>query len=474
MSQSRIGVTGLAVMGQNLARNLARHGIPVVVHNRTAARTEELVARHGGEGPMTPAYSLEELAAALPRPRRVLLMVKAGKPVDAVIAELLPHLEPGDILIDGGNSWYEDTRRRGAELARHGIRFIGAGISGGEEGALHGPSIMPGGPEDAYREVEEALTTIAARVGGVPCCAYIGPDGAGHYVKTVHNGIEYAVMQAIGEAYDLLRSVLGLAPAELAGALATAPGGGSSFLLEITAEVLRKTDEASGRPLVDVILDEAEQKGTGRWSVQSALELGVPVPAIAEAVQARSLSADREARLEAARILPGPAPAGGGDGDLVEAVRTALHAATLVAYAQGFQLMAAASEHHGWKLDLGTIATIWRGGCIIRASFLDQVREAFARQPGLRNLLLAPAFRDAMAGAQGAWRRTVAVAAAAGVPTPVLSSALAWYDGYRRERTPASLIQGMRDYFGAHTYRRLDRPGSFHTRWAQDGKEVEA
>jgi 6-phosphogluconate dehydrogenase len=476
-AECQFGVTGLATMGQNLARNVARHGFPVAVHNRTASRTRELLERHGDEGPMVGAFSVEELIAALERPRRILVMVKAGPPVDAVLDELAPRLDPGDVLIDGGNSFFEDTRRRERSLGERGLRFLGTGVSGGEEGALHGPSIMPGGAAEAYAAVEPILTAIAAQVDGTPCCTHIGPDGAGHYVKMVHNGIEYADMQLIAEAYDLLGHGLGMGAGELAGVFeAWNQGDLDSFLIETTAKVLRQGDAATGRPLVDLILDEAEQKGTGRWTAQSALELGVPITGITEAVFARVLSSQQAQRAAASKVLPGPAgrldPAGA-DG-FVDAVRDALYASKVVAYAQGFEQIAAAAEQYGWGVDLGGLATIWRGGCIIRARFLDRIKEAYERHPDLRNLLLADYFRDAVAGVQDAWRRVVASAVRLGVPTPAFASSLAYYDGYRRERSPANLIQGLRDFFGAHTYRRLDRPGSFHTRWSEDGREVEA
>ncbi|MCO5993506.1 NADP-dependent phosphogluconate dehydrogenase [Actinoallomurus sp. WRP9H-5] len=474
MMGSQIGVTGLAVMGQNLARNIARHGFPVAVHNRTESRTKQLIEHHGDEGDFTPAYSLEEFVAALDRPRRIIIMVKAGAPVDAVIKDLIPLLDAGDIIIDGGNSHYEDTRRRVAELAEHDLHFVGAGISGGEEGALNGPSIMPGGPREAYTPVEPILTAIAAQVDGTPCCAYIGPDGAGHYVKMAHNGIEYADMQLIAEAYDLLTHAAGLSAPEIARVFEQWNEGDlESFLIEITAKVLAHTDETTGGPLVDVILDEAEQKGTGRWTAQSALELGVPVTAITEAVFARALSARKDERTKASKILPGPSAGQAGD-DFVDAVRDALYASKVVAYAQGFEQIRAASKEYDWDVQPGTLATIWRGGCIIRARFLDRIKDAYDRDPELSNLLLDDYFRDAVAGAQDAWRKVVRTAVELGVPTPAFSSALAYYDGFRRERGPASLLQGLRDFFGAHTYRRTDREGVFHTLWSEDGREVSA
>jgi 6-phosphogluconate dehydrogenase len=460
-------------MGQNLARNVASRGVPVAVYNRTRSRTERMMREHDAEGDFTPATELPAFVAALARPRTILIMVKAGSPVDEAIAELRPHLEPGDIVIDGGNSHFEDTRRRAAELEAAGLGFLGSGISGGEEGALHGPSVMPGGSRDAYDHVAPILTRIAAQVDGVPCCTYIGPDGAGHYVKMVHNGIEYADIQLIAEAYDFLGQALGLGPAEQSAIFREWNRGDlDSYLIQITAEVLAKVDRATGRPLVDVILDQAEQKGTGRWTAQDALDLGVPVTAITEAVFARSLSALKARRVEASRTLSGPAGAARATERLVDALRDALYASKVVAYAQGFDQMAAASAEYGWDLDLGALATIWRGGCIIRARFLDRIREAYAERPDLGSLLLAPYFRDAVAAGQDAWRRVVATAIELGVPTPAFASALAYYDGYRRERSPANLVQGLRDYFGAHGYHRVDREGAFHTRWAQDGEEV--
>jgi 6-phosphogluconate dehydrogenase len=471
---SEFGITGLAVMGQNLARNLARHGIPVAVHNRTEARTRELIERYGHEGPFTPTTTVQELVGALERPRRILIMVKAGPPVDAVIDELAPLLERGDVLIDGGNSFFQDTRRREASLRERGLEFIGTGISGGEEGALDGPSIMPGGSTEAYASVEHLLTAIAAKVDGTPCCTYVGPDGAGHYVKMVHNGIEYADMQLIVEAYDLLRTALGLDAGQLSEIFRQWNEGDlESFLIEITARVLGHTDAATGRPLVDVIEDEAEQKGTGRWTAQSALDLGVPITAITEAVFARMLSARKDERVTAAKILPGPSGGASPGDNLIDDVRDALYASKVVAYAQGFDQIATASEEFDWGIHLGSMATIWRGGCIIRARFLDRIRAAYEQDPQLRNLLLADYFRDAVAGAQPAWRRVVGTAVELGVPTPAFASSLAYYDGLRRERGPANLLQGLRDFFGAHTYHRTDRLGTFHTRWAQDGEEVQ-
>ncbi|HYW23417.1 MAG TPA: NADP-dependent phosphogluconate dehydrogenase [Terriglobales bacterium] len=475
MTSIPFGVFGLAVMGQNLARNVASRGVSVAVYNRTPARTHRMLEEHGSEASFVPGYDVPAFVASIDRPRTVLIMVKAGPPVDEAIAELRPHLAAGDIVIDGGNSYFGDTRRRAADLEAAGLRFLGTGISGGEEGALRGPSLMPGGTREAYSHVEALFTTIAAQVTGDPCCAYMGPDGAGHYVKMVHNGIEYADIQLIAEAYDFLGQALGLgAPEQAAIFREWNRGDLDSYLIQITAEVLARHDAVTGRPLVDVILDEAEQKGTGKWTSQEALELGVPVTAITEAVFARTVSAQKARRVAAARALAGPGGVARDSSGLVDAVRDALYASKVVAYAQGFEQMAAASAQYGWNLDFATIATIWRGGCIIRARFLDRIKDAYEEQPELQSLLLAPYFRDAVGAAQDAWRRVVRTAIELGVPAPAFSSALAYYDGYRRERTPANLIQGLRDYFGAHTYRRLDRPGSFHTRWAQDGVEVEA
>jgi 6-phosphogluconate dehydrogenase len=466
---------GLAVMGQNLARNVASRGVSVAVYNRTASRTQRMMAEHGSEGQFVPGTDIGSFVASIDRPRTIMVMVKAGPAVDEAIAELRPHLAAGDVVVDGGNSHFGDTRRRSAELEGTGLGFIGTGVSGGEEGALLGPSIMPGGTPEAYQQVEAIFTRIAAQVDGNPCCAHMGTDGAGHYVKMVHNGIEYADIQLIAEAYDFLGQALGLGAPEQASIFREWNRGHlDSYLIQITAEVLAKVDAATGKPLVDVILDEAEQKGTGRWTAQDALELGVPVTAITEAVFARSLSAQKARRVAASRVLAGPSgPALGAD-RLVDAVRDALYASKIVAYAQGFEQLATASARYDWKLDFGSIATIWRGGCIIRARFLNRIREAYLAQPDLESLLLAPYFRDAVADAQGAWRRVVQASIEIGVPVPAFSSALAYYDGFRRERTPANLVQGLRDYFGAHTYRRLDREGAFHTRWAQDGSEVEA
>ncbi|WP_019854720.1 NADP-dependent phosphogluconate dehydrogenase [Actinopolyspora mortivallis] len=473
--KAHIGVTGLAVMGRNLARNLARNGHRVAVHNRHRERTDELLELFGSEGEFVPSYSLRELVDSLQRPRRVVVMVKAGGPTDAVLAELVPLLDEQDIVVDAGNANFEDTRRREAELAERGVRFVGAGVSGGEEGALHGPSIMPGGDSSAYRDLEPTLRSIAADVEGVPCVTHVGPDGAGHFVKMVHNGIEYADMQLIAEAYDLLRGVLGHTPAESAETFRSFDRGRlNSYLIGITAEVLDHTDERTGRPFVDVVLDQAEQKGTGRWTVQNALELASPVSGIAEAVFARSLSGNTELRA-AGSGLPGPRGARTPEREqFVADVEQALYASKIVAYAQGFDQIRAGSHAYGWNIDLASVAAIWRGGCIIRAKFLDRIRAAYEQNPGLASLLADEDFRQALSGAQESWRRVVATAAEFGLPTPGISSALAYYDTVRAERLPAALVQGQRDYFGAHTYRRTDLDGVFHTEWAGDRSEHEA
>ncbi|MFB4294135.1 NADP-dependent phosphogluconate dehydrogenase [Nonomuraea sp. ATR24] len=472
MELADIGVTGLATMGRNLARNLARHGYAVAVHNRTESRTQQLVREFGGEGTFLPSQDLARFVASLKRPRRAIIMVKAGPGTDAVIDELAALMEPGDMIVDGGNAYFEDTRRREAALRERGIHFVGTGISGGEEGALNGPSIMPGGSKESWEALGPILQDISAKVDGVPCAVHVGPDGAGHFVKMVHNGIEYSDMQLIAESYDLLRQALGATPAELAGVFREWNQGDlDSYLIEITAEVLDQVDAETGKPFVDVVVDRAEQKGTGRWTVQSALELGVPVTGIAEAVFARALSGHPEQREAARPLLQGPELTGTGGKELVEDVRQALYASKIVAYAQGFDQMAAASKEYGWDLDLGAMATIWRGGCIIRAKFLDRIRAAYDADRALPTLLADPSFAEALNAAQESWRRVVATAVKIGVPTPGFSSALAYYDGLRRDRLPAALVQGLRDYFGAHTYLRVDKEGAYHTDWSGDRAE---
>jgi 6-phosphogluconate dehydrogenase len=473
---THFGLTGLATMGANLARNVAHHDIPVAVHNRTTSRMQRFLKEHGSEGPISGQASTEEWVAAIARPRVLMSMVQAGAATDAVIDDVVPHLDAGDIMIDGGNAYFRDTQRRHAKLAQQGIHFLGVGVSGGEEGALKGPSIMPGGDAKAYDDnVKPIFETIAAQVDGTPCCTYVGADGAGHFVKMVHNGIEYADMQLIAESYDLLRNACGFEVAEIAERFkGWNESELESFLIEISARVLAKTDPGTGRPLVDVIVDAAEQKGTGRWTAQNALELGVPLTGITEAVFARGLSALKSQREYASERLAGPSASASGDEQLAQDLEHALYASKIVSYAQGFAQVAAAADDEGWDIDLGAMATIWRGGCIIRARFLDRIREAYDDEPTLNNLMLADFFAKALAEAQDPWRRVVGRAAELGIPTPAFSSSLAYYDGYRRARGPASLIQGLRDLFGAHTYRRVDREGSFHILWSGDGSETEA
>jgi 6-phosphogluconate dehydrogenase len=471
---AQIGVTGLAVMGRNLARNLARHGYPVALHNRSYERTQSLVEQHGDEGTFVPSESMTEFVASLAKPRAVIVMVKAGGPTDAVIDELVPLLDEGDIVVDCGNAHYADTRRREAALREHGLHFVGCGVSGGEEGALNGPSIMPGGSAESYEKLGPIFESIAAQVDGTPCCVHVGPDGAGHFVKMVHNGIEYADMQLIAEAYDLLRAALGATPKEIADIFRSWNEGDlDSFLIEITAQVLGHVDAETGNAFVDVVVDEAEQKGTGRWTVQSALDLGIPITGIAEATFARALSAHPEQRAAARETFGSDVAALDiPDRDaFVEDVRRALYASKVIAYAQGFDHIKAGSDEYDWNVDRGAMATIWRGGCIIRARFLDRIREAYDGTPDLPSLLVDPYFADAVRAGADSWRRVVAQAASAGIPTPAFSSSLAYYDGLRRDRLPAALIQGLRDNFGAHTYRRVDREGSFHTEWAGDRHE---
>ncbi|MFF8841774.1 NADP-dependent phosphogluconate dehydrogenase [Streptomyces sp. NPDC015127] len=473
---AQIGVTGLAVMGRNLARNFARNGLTVAVHNRTAARMRALVEEFGDEGAFVAAESAEEFVAALERPRRLVVMVKAGEATDAVIEEFAPLLDEGDVIIDGGNAHFADTRRREKDLRERGIHFVGAGISGGEEGALNGPSIMPGGSAESYASLGPLLERIAAKApDGTPCVTHVGPDGAGHFVKMVHNGIEYADMQLIAEAYHLLRAVAGYSPEQIARTFRSWNEGRlDSYLIEITAEVLAHTDAATGRPFVDVVTDQAEQKGTGRWTVQMALDLGVPVPGIAEAVFARSLSGHAGLR-DSSRALPGPAarPLGADEAArFADRVEQALYASKIVSYTQGFHQVRAGSETYGWDVDAGAVAAIWRAGCIIRAAFLDRIRAAYEAQPELPSLLADKQFAEEIGAAQDDWREVVATAARQGVPTPGFSAALAYYDALRAERLPAALTQGQRDFFGAHTYRRTDRKGSFHTLWGGDRSEV--
>jgi 6-phosphogluconate dehydrogenase len=474
--RATIGLTGLAVMGGNLARNIARHGHTIAVHNRTTARTTALVEEFGDEGTFVPSESMADFVASIERPRAIVIMVKAGEPTDAVIDELVPLLDEDDIVVDGGNAHFTDTLRREQALKEHGLHFVGMGVSGGEEGALNGPSIMVGGSDHAYERLGPILESIAAQVDGTPCCTHVGPDAAGHFVKMVHNGIEYADMQLIAESYDLLRNVAELEPVRIAEVFRDWNGGDlESFLIEITAVVLEHRDAETGRPFVDVVKDAAEQKGTGRWTVQSALDLGVPVTGIAEATFARSLSGHAEQRAAAREVFAtDPEGAQLADRDaFVDDVRAALYASKVVAYAQGFDQIAAGSDEHGWDIDPGAMATIWRGGCIIRAQFLDRIKEAYAEEPGLTTLLTTPYFADAVKQGAEAWRRVVSAGVAAGVPLPAFSSSLAYFDGLRREHLPAALIQALRDNFGAHTYARVDREGTFHTAWAGDLRETE-
>ncbi len=466
--QADIALIGLSVMGSNLALNIAEHGYTVAVFNRTAAVTEKFLASPDAKDKnLIGCFSLEDLTKKVKKPAPFILMIKAGPPVDDMIAKLVPYLAQGDIIIDAGNSYFRDTIRRGAELDAKGLSFMGVGVSGGEEGARHGPSIMPGGSTQSYARVEPILTAIAAKVAGVPCCAHIGSDGAGHYVKMVHNGIEYADMQLISEAYTLLKDLSGMNYREMQTEFREWNKGElGSYLIEITADILGRDDPETGKPLCEVIMDRAGQKGTGRWTSVEALDLGVAAPTMIEAVQARSLSAARDERLAAAKVLPGSGRVFAGDGrDFASDVREALYASKLVCYAQGFQLIAAAAATYGWRIDLGGLAMLWRGGCIIRAQFLERIRDAYKELPDLDNLLLAPYFQSVMQRGQEAWRRVVMNAALYGTPTPAFSSALAYYDGYRSARVAANLIQAQRDYFGAHTYERIDKPGVFHTDW---------
>jgi 6-phosphogluconate dehydrogenase len=472
-----IGVTGLAVMGRNLARNLAHHGHTVALHNRSSARTHDLMDKHGDEGKFVPSDSLEDFVASLAKPRAIIILVKAGEPTDAVIDELVPLLDEGDIVIDCGNAHFTDTLRREKALKDKKLNFVGSGVSGGEEGALKGPSIMPGGSKEAYNKLGPIFESISAHVDGVPCCVHVGPDAAGHFVKMVHNGIEYADMQLIAEAYDLLRQRLGASAADIAKIFEEWNEGDlESFLIEITAKVLAHVDPESGKAMVDVIVDQAEQKGTGRWTVQNALDLGVPITGIAEATFARALSGGLPQRKAAVDTLPGHADAAEvPDHDaFIEDVRLALYASKVVAYSQGFDQIAAASDEFGWDIDRGAMARIWRGGCIIRARFLNRITEAYERDQHLPLLIGDEYFTDVISKAVPSWRRVVADAALSGVPTPAFSSSLAYYDAVRAERLPAALIQGLRDYFGAHTYLRTDKEGSFHTLWSGDQSEISA
>lgn len=466
---SDIGLVGLAVMGENLVLNMVSKGFQVSVFNRTTARVDEFLAGQAAGKAVKGTYSLAELAASLERPRRIMLMVKAGKPVDEMIEQILPYLEQDDILIDGGNSFFEDTRRRFKALAVKGIRFVGMGVSGGEEGALKGPSLMPGGDEAAFREIAPLFTKIAAQVADGPCCSFVGPDGAGHYVKMVHNGIEYSDMQLIAEAYYILSKAGGLTAAELHEVFARWNEGPlDSYLIEITRDIMAVNDPETGKPLVELILDKAGQKGTGKWTSQSALDLGIPTPAITEAVFARCMSAVKEERVVAATVLKGPQGTWTGDRQqLIQAVHDALYASKICSYAQGFALLAAASKEYGWNLQFGEISLLWRGGCIIRARFLDKIRDAFVKDANLANLMLDSFFASVLAESQAPWRLVLKTCRDLGIPTPAFNASLDYYDSYRQAVLPANLIQAQRDYFGAHTYERIDRPGTFHTEWGK-------
>jgi 6-phosphogluconate dehydrogenase len=472
MSQADIGLIGLAVMGENLVLNMANHGFTVAVYNRTTSKVTEFVEGRAKGKTILGAHTPEQLVALLKRPRRIMIMVKAGAAVDAVIDQLVPLLQPGDILIDGGNSHFPDTNRRTQALREKGLLFIGTGVSGGEEGALTGPSIMPGGDPAAWPAVKKIFQAIAAKTDhGKPCCDWVGRDGAGHFVKMVHNGIEYGDMQMICETYDFMKRGLGLSNDEMHAVFKEWNEGElDSYLIEITRDILGYRDE-QGRAVVDDILDAAGQKGTGKWTVTAALDEGQPLTLISEAVFARCLSALKAERVEAAKVLPGPAGKALKRERLLKDLKSALYAAKIVSYAQGYQLMRAVSDQHGWDLNYGAIALMWRGGCIIRSVFLGRIKKAFDKNPALSNLLLDPFFAKAMAKAQKGWRNVVAAAAQNGIPMPCIASALTWFDGYRTERLPANLLQAQRDYFGAHTYERLDRPRGefFHTNWTGRG-----
>jgi 6-phosphogluconate dehydrogenase len=472
------GLIGLAVMGENLSLNIARHGYPLVVYNRTTTRTDEFLAGRGVGTGILAVNTLPQLVAALAPPRRIILMVKAGAPVDALLTELTPLLDPGDIVVDGGNSYFRDTERRGAELAALGLMFVGMGVSGGELGALWGPSLMPGGPREAYDLLEPMLVDIAAKTQYGPCVTYIGPGGSGHYVKMVHNGIEYGDMQLIAETYDVMRTALDMPAADIAAVFAEWNTRAlESYLIEVTADILRYVDLETGRPLVDLILDAAEQKGTGRWTIESALELASPVPTIDAAVTARNLSALRPLRLHASRVLQGPTPPGGSDaaeailgdgpgaGSAFGSLETSLYFAKVSSYAQGMALLETASAAYDWHLNLSEIARIWTGGCIIRAAFLADIMRAYRVDPALPNLLLDPTIARQSDETVGGARRTIVAARSWGIPVPGISSALDYFDTLRQPSLPASLIQAQRDYFGAHTYQRTDRDGIFHTLW---------
>lgn len=468
MTKQQFGVIGLAVMGKNLALNIESRGYSVAVYNRSADKTTAFLHEEAEGKNFKGTYSVEEFVESLEKPRKILLMVKAGGATDATIDALKPHLDKGDIIIDGGNTFFEDTVRRNKELAGLGLHFVGTGVSGGEEGALKGPSIMPGGQREAFELVRPVLEAISAKVGDDACCTYIGPDGAGHYVKMVHNGIEYGDMQLISEAYFIMKHMLDLSTDELHEVFADWNKGElDSYLVEITADIFKKKDDETGQPLIDVILDAAGQKGTGKWTSQNALDLGVPLSIITESVFARFISALKDERVQASKQLTGPevTPFDGDKEEMIEAVRQALYMSKICSYAQGFAQMKAASEEYGWDLRYGDIAMIFRGGCIIRAQFLQKIKEAFDRDSNLANLLLDEYFQDIVQNYQSALRRVVTLAVERGIPVPSFSSAIVYFDSYRTETLPANLIQAQRDYFGAHTYKRIDKEGTFHTEW---------
>ena len=469
-----IGLIGLAVMGENLVLNMERNGYTVVVYNRTVDKVEKFVQGRGKGKNFIPAHSIQELVNSLERPRKVMMLVKAGKPVDDFIDQLIPHLEPGDIIIDGGNSHFPDTIRRTKYVESKGLLFIGTGVSGGEEGALNGPSIMPGGSAQAWPHVKPIFQSISAQVDGLPCCDWVGNDGAGHFVKMVHNGIEYGDMQLICEAYQIMKSLLGMDAAEMHQVFAEWNKGDlDSYLIEITRDILGYTE--NGEALVEKILDTAGQKGTGKWTAVSALDMGIPLTLIGESVFARCLSAQKDERVIASKLLTGPKPAFSGDKkQFIEDIRQALYASKIISYAQGYALLKEAAVEYKWNLNYGEIAQMWRGGCIIRSAFLGKITDAFKTSPNLSNLLLDPFFKEKIDAAQAGWRNVVASAFTNGIPVPAFSSALSYYDGYRSERLPANLLQAQRDYFGAHTYERTDKPRGefFHTNWTGRGGDT--
>ncbi|MDN3450040.1 NADP-dependent phosphogluconate dehydrogenase [Planococcus sp. APC 3906] len=469
--KQQIGVIGLGVMGTNLALNMENKGFSVAVYDYWTERVDELSAKEAQGKNIQGAYSIEEFVASLETPRKILMMVQAGGTTDSVIESLIPHLEKGDILMDGGNSFFQDTNRRTAAIEAAGLHFIGAGISGGEEGARNGPSIMPGGSKEAYGHVQPILDAISAKVDGVPCSTYMGPLGAGHYVKMVHNGIEYGDMQLISEAYFIMKQAFGLSAQDMHGIFAEWNKGElDSYLIEITADILAKKDEETGNPLLDQVLDAAEQKGTGKWTSQNALDLGVSLPIVTESVFARFISAIKDERVAASQLLTGPEPKlpAGPSQELIEAIRKALYMSKICSYAQGFAQLRAASVEYGWNIPYGDVAMIFRGGCIIRAQFLQNIKEAFDRNPELPNLLVDPYFKDIVEEYQSSLREVLSLAIQQGIPAPAFSSALAYFDSYRSAVLPANLIQAQRDYFGAHTYKRVDKEGIFHTDWSSE------